>query len=93
MDVCVADLTPFGVPGGAKLLRCEVMVGPCLLYFGRIVVTLVGFIQLSSGVITIFGVPGVAIVPWGCGVMLGPIWLVKLRQVQMLLCFIVVSVV
>ena len=88
MDVCVADLTPLVVPGGAKLLRCEVMVGPCLLYFGRIEVPLLGFVRLSSGVMIIFGVPGVDIVSFGCGVMLGPIWLVKLRQVQMLLCFI-----
>ena len=96
MDVCVADLTPFGVPGGAKLFWCEVMLGPCLLYFGLVLVTLdlVGVVQLSSGylvVIAIFGVPGVTIVPWGCGVMLGPFWLVNSRQVQLLLCFIVVS--
>ena len=77
MDVCVADLPPLVVPGVAKSLRCEVMVGSCL-----------GFVRLSSGVMIVFGVPGVDIVPFGCGEMLGPILLVKLRQVQMLLCFI-----
>ena len=106
MDVCVADLTLFGVPGGAKLLWCEVMLGPCSLYFGLTLVKLdlVSVVQLLSGylvVITIFGVPGVTGVPWGCGVILGPfllyigstpVWLVILRHVQLLLCFIVVSV-
>ena len=67
-----------GSLGVAKLLCCKVMLGPCLLYFGLTLVKLdlLSVVQLLSGylgVITIFGVPGVTRVSWGCGVMLGPV--------------------
>ena len=72
MDVCVTDLPPLVIPGGAKSLRSVVMVGPWL-----------GLVWLSDGVMVVFGVPGVDIVPFGWGEMFGPILLVRLRQIQM----------